>query len=112
MLPEADRIRLKHMLDAALEAMEFAQDCTRESLETIKMLSRAIVRDVEVVGEAASRVSPETQPQCPGIPWAAVVGMRNRLVHGYFDIDLDRVWDTVTIDLPTLVEELRRILEP
>lgn len=111
MLPDADRVRLQHMLDAALEVMEFAQGCTRESLHSSKLLSRAILRDLEVIGEAASRVSAESQALVPGIPWAAVVAMRNRLIHGYFDIDLDRVWDTVTLDLPNLITQLRRVLK-
>lgn len=110
MLPDADRIRLQHMLDAAVEAMEFAEGCTRESLTANRMLSLALVRDIEIVGEAASQVSAETRAVCSNIPWAAVVGMRNRLVHGYFDVDLDRVWDTVALDLPDLVQSLRRIL--
>lgn len=110
MLPEADVVRLRHMLDAALEAVEFASGHCRSDLEANRMLARALVRDIEIVGEAASQVSPASRQSCPAIPWASVVGMRNRLIHGYFDIDLDRVWDTVVDDLPALIDELRRAL--
>jgi uncharacterized protein with HEPN domain len=109
MLPEADAIRLRHMLAAAEEAMEFAQGRSREDLDTDRMLSRAVVRDIEIVGEAASQVTAETRKGLPTLPWPSIVGMRHRLVHGYFDIDLDRVWDTLIDDLPPLISELRRL---
>ena len=83
---------------------------SREDLDADRMFSRAVVRDIEIVGEAASQVTPETRESLSTIPWASVVGMRNRLVHGYFDIDLDRVWDTVKEDLPALISELRSVL--
>lgn len=105
MLPDADVIRLQHMLDAALEAMEFVENHSRDDLDTNRMLSRAIVHDIELVGEAASRVSPQTQIDFPSVPWSSIICMRNRLIHGYFDIDLDRVWDTITDDLPLLIAQ-------
>lgn len=110
MLPDADVVRLRHMLDAAVEAMEFIEGCTRGDLNTNKMLSRALVRDIEIIGEAASKVSAGSQKECPSLPWPNIISMRNRLIHGYFDIDLDRVWDTVIDDLPPLIAELRRII--
>jgi uncharacterized protein with HEPN domain len=111
MLPEDDIIRLRHMLDATLEAMEFVEGRSRPDLDTDRMLSRAVVRDIEIVGEAASKVSQEARELCPGLPWSNLVGMRNKLIHGYFNVDLDRIWDTVTGDLPVLAKELRRILD-
>ena len=65
---------------------------------------------VEIIGEAAAKISPETKSRYPQIPWADIVGMRNRLVHGYFEIDLDRLWDTITDDLPPLVADLEKTL--
>jgi uncharacterized protein with HEPN domain len=110
LLPDADVVRLRHMLDAASEAIEFAAGRVRGDLDTDRMLSRAVVRDIEIVGEAASQLSKETRSDLPSLPWPSIIGMRNRLAHGYFDIDLDRVWDTVTQDLPPLVSELRNVL--
>ena len=71
----------------------------------------ATVRNLEIIGEAAARLSDETRAAIPEIPWADVIGMRNRLVHVYFDIDLERLWDTVQQDLPRLAAELDRVLE-
>lgn len=110
MLPDADVIRLRHMLDSAEEAVRFARGRSRADLDDDRMLSLAIVRAIEIIGEAASKISTKTQTACPGLPWPNIIGMRNRLVHAYFDIDLDRVWETITDDLPALIEGLRAII--
>ena len=73
------------------------------------MLVLALIKDVEIVGEAASRVSEESRTGLPGIPWSSVVAMRNRLIHAYFDIDLDILWQTVSEDLPELLVKLECI---
>jgi uncharacterized protein with HEPN domain len=105
-----DRIRLQHMLDAAREALSFAANRTRPDLDQDRMLVLSLVKDVEIIGEAAAHVTDETQERYSEIPWISIVGMRNRLIHAYFDVDLDRVWDTVIDDLPPLVLELEKIL--
>lgn len=73
------------------------------SLDDDKMLLFAVVRALEVVGEAAGKVSGETQSAVSGIPWRAMVGMRNRLIHGYFDICTEIVWRTVKNELPAQI---------
>ncbi|NVL90305.1 MAG: DUF86 domain-containing protein [Desulfobacterales bacterium] len=105
-----DLVRLRHMLDAAKEAIGFVQNRTRSALEGDRMLVLSIVKSIEILGEAATRVTKECHNEFPQIPWRNIIAMRNRLIHAYFDIDLDRVWDTVTDDLPPLVQELERIL--
>lgn len=105
-----DTIRLRHMLDAAQEAIEFAQGHTRAHLDGDRKLVLALVKDIEIIGEAAYQVSPTTRRQLPGIPWDDIIGMRHRLVHAYFDINLDILWRTVQDDLPPLLVKLRGIL--
>jgi uncharacterized protein with HEPN domain len=105
-----DLVRIRHMMDAAREAKEFVRGRTRKDLDDDRMLSLALVKCIEIVGEAASRVSEETRVTHSAIPWAAAAAMRNRLVHAYFDVDLDRVWDTVADDLPGLVSVLREVV--
>jgi uncharacterized protein with HEPN domain len=107
---KADQVRLRHMLDAAQEAMGFARGRQRGDLAPNRMLTLSLVKCVEIIGEAASKISPETRAQFPAVPWVDIAGMRNRLIHAYFDIDLDRVWDTVISDLPPLVAELEKVL--
>ena len=74
------------------------------------MLTLALLKSLEIIGEAANGVSSVIQNRYPGIPWRDIIGMRNRLVHVYFDVDLDLVWDTIRTDLPPLIVELERVL--
>ena len=104
-----DAVRLSHMRDAALEALAFVADKSRANLETDRMLVLALVKSIEIIGEAAVKVSRGTKSQCPEIPWRDVVSMRNRL-HAYFDLDLDILWQTVTTELPTLLTSVEKTL--
>ncbi len=105
-----DVTRLRHMLDHAREAVEMAAGRQRADLKQDRMLELALVRLVEVVGEAATRVSPEGQRRYPAIPWPEVRGLRKRLVHGYDIVDLSILWDIITDDLPPLIADLEQIL--
>ena len=109
-MPKDDLVRLRHMLDASEEAVSFINDQTRSSLDSNRMLALSLVRCVEIIGEAASQVTKEYKSSNPQIPWPEIVAMRNRLIHAYFDIDLDRVWDTVKDDLPLLILQLKKII--
>ncbi len=105
-----DLIRVRHMLESAGEAILFVRSRTRKDLDNNRMLTLSIVKSVELIGEAASRISKESRELYPEIPWNDIVAMRNRLIHVYFDIDLDRVWDTVSDDLPPLISALEKIV--
>ena len=107
--PKDERVRIKHMLDAARKAQEFVAGRTRDDLDTNDMLALALVRLLEIIGEAAKNVPPEIQESSPQIPWSLVARTRDRLAHGYFDINLDRVWEMVTNDLPPLIKALEAI---
>lgn len=105
-----DLVRMQHMLDAAKEAISFAWSRTRADLDSDRMLTLSIMKAIEIVGEAASKASKECRDRFTEIPWSNIVGVRNRLIHVYFDINLDRLWDTVTDDLPPLAATLERII--
>jgi uncharacterized protein with HEPN domain len=107
-----DTIRLRHMLDSAQEAQAFLSGRSRKDLEADRMLLLSLVKSVEIIGEAASRISPEARAECPGISWPDIIAMRNRLIHAYFDIDRDIVWRTVSEELPPLIAELEKLLLP
>ena len=81
-------------------------------LDKNRQLVLALVKDVEIVGEAATQVTEPTRQRLPEIPWERIVGMRNRLVHAYFDINLDIVWKTVQGDLPELISLLKPAIPP
>jgi uncharacterized protein with HEPN domain len=105
-----DLIRIRHMLDSAREAISFIKGKRRKDLDNDRMLVLSLIKSIEIMGEAASKVTKESRDTYPGIPWLNIIAMRNRLIHGYFDIDLDRVWDTVTDDLPPVIAVLEKIV--
>lgn len=105
-----DRVRLQHMLDAAQEAVAFVQGQSRKDLDIDRKLTLALVKAIEIIGEAAYQTTEETRQNVPEIPWKDIVGMRHRLVHAYFDINLDVLWQTVQGDLPPLIGALQRVL--
>lgn len=106
-----DAVRLRHMLDYSQEAIALLQDKTRPDLDRDRLLQLGLVRLIEIVGEAASRVTKETQAQHPEVLWPQIVSTRNRLIHGYDFVDFDILWQTVKEDLPALVAELEKIEE-
>ena len=103
---------LLDMLLAAREAVEFATPLTFPEFEDDHLRQLAILKSVEIIGEAASRVSEETKAKHPDIPWTQIIGMRNRLVHAYFAIQLDIVWKVVQNDLPPLIAQLEPLIPP
>jgi uncharacterized protein with HEPN domain len=105
-----DLSRLHHIQDAAKEALLFMSGKTRKDLANDRMLQLAVVKDLEIIGEAAGRISAECRARHPEIPWVVMVGMRNRLTHAYFSIDLDIVWESVRNNLTPLVEDLERVI--
>jgi len=98
------------MIDAAKAAERFVAGRRREDLDQDQMLLFALVRAVEIVGEAAARISAETRSKAPTLAWPAIVAMRNRLIHAYFDIDRNILWRTVHEELPPLRDRLQRLL--
>jgi len=105
-----DLIRLRHILDAAREAIGFVRHRRREDLDGDRQLVWALVKAIEIIGEAASQLSLDTRAKVVGIPWDKIIGMRHRLVHAYFDINLDILWKTVQEGLPPLITDLEKHL--
>ena len=107
-----DDAYLLDMLLAAREARTFTADLTFTEFTRNRMVQLATLKAVEVVGEAASQVSPEGKKAHSEIPWARIIGMRNRLVHGYCNVNLKRVWETVQQDIPHLIALLEPLVPP
>lgn len=108
MRPE-DHVRVKHMLEAAADAAQFIAGRKRADLDGDRMLLFALIRCIEIIGEAARQITDESRNLSADIPWNAIAGMRNRLIHAYFDVDTELVWRTVTRELPELVVRLRKL---
>ena len=110
MRSEDDTTRLRHMLEAARKAVAFTANKTAKDFEQDEMLNLSVVRLLEILGEAANGVSSELQEAHPEIPWLELRGTRNRLIHGYFDVDNDIVWQITSENLPELIVNIETIL--
>ncbi len=105
-----DNAYLMDMLLAAQDAARFVAGLTFSQFEKSRLHQYAVLKAIEVIGEAATRVCAETKKSQPDVPWSEIIGMRNRLVHGYFEVNLKRVWDTVQNDLPALIDKVEQIV--
>ncbi|MEX1139688.1 MAG: DUF86 domain-containing protein [Bacteroidota bacterium] len=108
--PNRDTIRLRHMLDAARKISKFTSSKSPSDLHSDEKLTLALVRLVEIIGEAASKVSPDVQGRFPAIPWREIIGTRNRLIHGYDQVNLEILWQIVSKDIPPLVQALQEAI--
>ncbi|MBK7292803.1 MAG: DUF86 domain-containing protein [Holophagaceae bacterium] len=109
--PLSTRVRLLHMVEACNRAQAFIEDRERADLEKDEMLRLALQYLVLTLGEAAKHIPQETQLMAPTIPWRAMAASRDRMAHGYFDINLDMLWAMASVDIPALREGLNRLLE-
>jgi uncharacterized protein with HEPN domain len=105
-----DQVYIGHMIDTANKAIGFVAGLSREDFDDNEQLRLAITHLLQVIGEAARRVSLDFRNAHPEIPWKAIVGMRSKVVHDYLNVDEDVVWDTVKNDLTPLLLELEKLL--
>jgi uncharacterized protein with HEPN domain len=105
-----DMIRIQHMIDAGNEALSFIGDTGFGEFKKNRMLILSVIKDIEILGEAASKITEETKNLHNEIPWKDIIGMRNRLIHGYFDVDIELVWNTAKENIPALLDNLNEIL--
>lgn len=110
MPPPDDSTRLHHILDSARKAVRFTSGKSRSDLDTDELLALALVRLLEVIGEASTSVTEEFRTKYPEIPWRQMADTRNRLIHGYFDINYELVWETTARELPPLIAKLEKAL--
>jgi len=105
-----DDAYLYDILESARTALEYVGRKSRDEFMKDPILQDAVVRRLEIIGEAAGRVSTTTQKKHPKLPWQAMKGTRNRVIHEYDSIELDIVWDIIQLDLPNLITELETIV--
>jgi uncharacterized protein with HEPN domain len=109
-MPPKDEARLRHMLEAAEKIRQITKNKSRAELNKNEILTLALTRLLEILGEAANQVSDGAKEANPQLPWREMIGVRNHLIHGYFDVDLDIVWQIINKDLPPLIKALNKIL--
>jgi len=107
-----DSVYVGHMLDTARKARSLLGSKDRKAYDADETLRLALAHLVQVIGEAARRVSPQLREKHPHIPWSEIMGMRHKIVHDYMDVEEDVLWSVVTTDLPDLIHDLERIEQP
>ena len=105
-----DRLRLQHMLDACDAVIQFMSGKAEEDLVTDKLLVSGVTRQIEIIGEAANMLTTELRSEHPEVPWKQIIGMRHKIIHEYFAVQTDTVWDVVKNDVPVLRGQLVAIL--
>jgi len=106
-----DRAYLQHILDAISDVKKFTKDVTKEEFCENKEKQYAVLRALEIIGEATKNISKQSKAKYPGVPWRDVAGMRDKLIHGYFGVNLELVWETVKNELPRLKKQISKILK-
>jgi len=102
---------LRHILDETDYLLKTSRGLQRSEFLENDTLRRAFVRSLEIIGEAARKISPDLQSRAPEIEWRSIVGMRDRLIHGYFGVDYELVWDVVTEKIPKLRQQVQALLQ-
>ncbi len=108
---ERDNDFLKDILDSARIACQHVKNLKQQDFPANIQCQDAVIRRLEIIGEASRRISEETRTAYPTLPWSEMIGMRNIVIHEYDEIDLNIIWDTIFTDLPSLISELVNILE-
>lgn len=106
-----DRVYLRHILDAIAQIEEYTQGISKNDFPSNRLIQDGTVRELEIIGEASRNLSEEFRAEHSAVPWPEIIAMRNRIVHAYFELDLDAVWDAVKLDLPCLKAQVEAILQ-
>jgi len=106
-----DSLYLFHILDSISKIEDFIEDIDENEFKTNELIQSAVIRQLEIVGEATKQISNNTRKKYTNIPWKDIAGMRDKLIHGYFGVDIDAVWNTIQRDIPILKKHVEIILE-
>jgi len=106
-----DSIYLRHILDAIVRIQQYLEGIDEKKFFQSLLVQDGVIRQLEIIGEATKRLSPQLRDRFASIPWKDIAGMRDRLIHDYFGVDLEAVWTTATVDIPPLREKIQQMLK-
>ena len=106
-----DRVYLRHIMDAINLIEKYLENVNCDEFMKNHMIQDAVIREIEIIGEATKNISEELKNKYTDIPWRNIAGIRDKLIHGYFGVDLDAVWGTATEDIPKLRDSIKKVLE-
>jgi uncharacterized protein with HEPN domain len=109
-MPRDDSVYLLHIRDAIEKLQEYTKGVSKQSFHTNTLVQDAVIRQIEIIGEATKRISEATRSDASDIPWQDIAGMRDKLIHDYFGVDIEKVWLTVQVDIPVLKTKISKLV--
>jgi uncharacterized protein with HEPN domain len=106
-----DLLYFLHIRDSINRILEYTSGKDKDVFFTNSMIQDAVVRQLEIIGEASNKIIKETRKKYPNVPWKQIIGMRNRIIREYFGVRLGLVWDTIQNDIPVLKHDVQKIIE-
>ena len=106
-----DSVYLRHIIDALLQIERYTDGVTHEEFLSNSLLQDGVIRQLEVMGEAARNLSEDLRNEYPKIPWRQMISLRNRMIHAYFNVNLQIIWEIIQGDIPNLKQETKHVLE-
>ena len=110
-MKDKDRVYLLHIKDSAKWIIELQKQFNKNEFKESRLFQNGVIREVEIIGEASNKLSKDIKEKYPEVAWIEIIGMRNKVIHEYFGIDLESVWKTISVDIPELLEKIEKIIK-